>query len=153
MRGRGSLTTRALAIWAGMLCAVLTAPGNYSVAQTQRAGTTDDQTALAVPRVGLRGTSAVALPQPLPPSEAARIRRIFSLQDKGSIPEAARESGQLADGLLLGTILADRYLHGTYRPTQAELTDWLVRFGDQPEAPSVRTLLERIAPGASAQAD
>jgi soluble lytic murein transglycosylase len=149
MRGRGSLPTCALAIWAGMLCAVLIAPWSYSVAQTQRAGTTDDQTALAVPRVGLRGTTGVALPQPLPPSEAARIRRIFSLQDKGSVPEAARESEQLDDRLLLGTILADRYLHGIYRPGAAELSDWLVRFGDQPDALSVRALLERIAPGAS----
>jgi len=83
----------------------------------------------------------------LPPSEAGRVRRIFSLQGAGSMADAARETERLdADPLLLGTILADRYLRNTYRPTPMELTVWLVRFGDQPEAPAIRGLLERIAP-------
>jgi soluble lytic murein transglycosylase len=146
MRGRGSLQTRALSIWAGMLCAVLAALGDYSVAWAQRPGETDDQTALAVPRIALRGTAGVGLPQPLSPSDAALIRRIFSLQDSGSVADAARETGRLGNDLLLGTILADRYLRGTYRPAPTELTAWLARFGDQPEAPSVRNLLERLAP-------
>lgn len=152
MRGRGSLPTRALTIWVGMLCAVLVAPGYYSVAQAQRTGTTDDQTALAVPRVGLRGAAGVGLPQPLPPSEAVRIRRIFSLQDSGTMADAVRETERLEDGLLLGTILADRYLHNTYRPTPPELTAWLARYGDQPEGPSVRALLDRLAPEARSPA-
>src|ERR1700679_1841959 len=97
MRGRGSLQTRALSIWAGMLCAVLAALGNYSVAWAQRPGETDDQTALAVPRIALRGTAGVGLPQPLSPSDAALIRRIFSLQDSGSVADAARETGQLGN--------------------------------------------------------
>ncbi len=146
MRGWGSLQTRALMIWVGMLCAVLAAQGNYSVAQAQRPGETDDQTALAVPRVGLRGAAGVGLPQPLSPSEAALIRRIFSLQDSGSVADAARETARLENKLLLGVILADRYLHTTYRPAPAELTDWLVRFGDQPEAAAIRGTLGRLAP-------
>jgi soluble lytic murein transglycosylase len=146
MRGRGSLQTRALVIWAGMLCAVLAALGNYSVAQAQSAGETDNQTALAVPRIGLRGAAGVGLPQPLSPSQAALIRRIFSLQDAGAVADAARETARLDSDLLLGTILADRYLHSPYRPTPPELTAWLAHFGDQPEAPFIRDLLERIAP-------
>ncbi len=146
MRGRGSLQTRALMIWAGMLCAVLAALGNYSVAQAQSAGETDNQTALAVPRIGLRGAPGVGLPQPLSPSQAALIRRIFTLQDSGALADAVRETGRLDSDLLLGTILADRYLHSPYRPAAPELTAWLARFGDQPEAPFIRDLLERIAP-------
>jgi soluble lytic murein transglycosylase len=146
MRGRGSLQTRALVIWAGMLCAVLAALGDYSVAQAQRTGETDNQTALAVPRIGLHGAAGVGLPQPLSPSQAALIRRIFSLQDAGSVADAARETGRLENDLLLGTILADRYLHSPYRPASPELTAWLARFGDQPEAPFIRDLLGRIAP-------
>lgn len=66
--------------------------------------------------------------------------------------DAARETERLdADPLLLGTILADRYLRNTYRPTPPELTAWLVRFGDQPEAPAIRGLLERMAPELAAQ--
>lgn len=149
MRGRGSLHTRALLIWVGMPCAVLVALGNYSVAQAQRPGDADDQTALAAPRIGLRGAPGIGLPQPLSPSEAARTRRIFSLQDSGAIADSARETDRLENPLLLGTILADRYLRGAYRATPAELTAWLARFGDQAEAPAIRSLLERVSPGAA----
>ena len=148
MRGRGSRLTRALLTWVGVLAAVLAAAGGYSIAQAQGPGETADQTALAVPRVGLRGAAGVGLPQPLSPSEAAQVRRIFSLQGAGSVAEAARETERLQNDLLLGAILADRYLRS--QPTAAELAAWLTRFGDQPEAPAIRGLLERLAPGATA---
>jgi soluble lytic murein transglycosylase len=131
-----------------MLTAVLAVAGSYSVARAQGGGETADQTALAVPRVGLRGAAGVALPQPLSPSEAAQVRRIFSLQGNNSVAEAARETERLQNDLLLGPILADRYLRG--RPTAAELGAWLIRFGDQSEAPTIRGLLERLAPTAAA---
>ena len=131
-----------------MLVAVLGAASNYSVAQAQGTGETGDQTALAVPRIGLRGAAGVGLPQPLSPSEAVQVRRIFSLQGGGSVAEAARETGRLQNDLLLGAILADRYLRGG--ASAAELADWLARFGDQPEAPVIRGLLERMAPAAMA---
>ena len=136
MRGRGSLLTRALVTWAGMLGAVLAASGNYSVAQAQRSGETGDQTALAVPRVGLRGAAGVALPQPLPPSEAAQVRRIFSLQAAGSLAEAARETRKLQNDLLLGHHSRGSLPAWPYRPAPTELAAWLTRFGDQPEAPA-----------------
>lgn len=146
MRGRGSLWTRALAIGAGVLGAVLAAWGNYSFAQTPGTGGTGDQTALAVPRIGMRGAAGVGFPQPLPPSDATLVRRIFSLQDAGSLAEATRNTARLGDSALLGPILADRYLHTPYRASAAELTAWLARFGDQPQASAVRELLERMAP-------
>ena len=103
---------------------------------------------MAVPRVGLPGTPGIGVPQPLAPSEAALIRRIFSLQGNGSMAEATRETARLQNDLLLGAILADRYLRE--RPTPNELTAWLARFGDEPEAPAIHALLERLAPGATA---
>ena len=109
---------------------------------------TDDQTAFAVPRIALGTTAEVALPQPLAPSEAARIRRIFALQAQGDVADAARETGQLDDHVLLGAILADRYLSGPGQPSVAELNDWLARFGDQPDGPAIRALRARIAPEA-----
>lgn len=130
-----------------MLCAVLTALGNYSVARAQSTGETDDQTALAVPRMELRGAAGVGLPQPISPSQSALIRRIFTLQGSGSMTDAARETARLESDLLLGPILADRYLRASYRPTATELIAWLVQFGDEPEAAAIRTLLERMAPG------
>jgi soluble lytic murein transglycosylase len=151
MRGRGSRQTRALVTWAGVLVAVLVAAGDYSIAQAQRPDETSDQTALAVPRVALRGAVGVGVPQPLSPSEASQVRRIFSLQGSGSLAEAARDTEHLKNDLLLGAILADRYLRD--RPTPAELAAWLARFGDQSEAPAIRGLLERLAPGVAPAAE
>ncbi len=139
-------SARPLWHWVGVFCAVLAAAGNYSVANAQRAGETDDQTALAAPRIGLHGASGVALPQPLAPSEAARVRRIFALQASGNVAEAARESERLENPLLLGAILADRYLGGYYKPSTMELSAWLARFGDEPEAASIQALLDRLVP-------
>jgi soluble lytic murein transglycosylase-like protein len=132
-----------------VFCAVLAAAGNYSIANAQWTGDPDNQTALAVPRVGLRGSPEVALPQPLAPSEVARVRRIFALQAAGNVAEAARETERLENPLLLGAILADRYLNPGYRPTPAELSTWLARFGDEPDATAIQGLLDRLAPAAS----
>jgi soluble lytic murein transglycosylase len=129
-----------------MLGTVLAVLGNYSVAQAQSAGQTGDQTALAVPRIQLHGAAGVGLPQPFSPSDSALVRRIFALQDGGSVTEAVRETARLRDELLLGTILADRYLRTSYRATAEELTTWLARFGEQPEAPAIRGLLDRLVP-------
>lgn len=153
MRGRGPLRTRALAIFGSVLGTVLAVQGNYSVAKAQGADRADEQTALAVPRIQLHGAAGVGIPQPLAPSEANLIRRIFVLQAGTGMAEAVRDTGHLVDGLLLGTILADRYLRPAYHPTPAELTAWLARFGDQPEAAAIRTLLERLAPAAAADDD
>lgn len=130
-----------------MLVAVLAASGCYSVAHAQGPGDSSDQTALAVPRIELRGASGVAQPQPLSPAEAVQVRRVFALQASGSLTEAARETERLPDDLLVGAILADRYLRN--RPSAAELSAWLTRFGDQAQAPAIRELLERLAPSAA----
>jgi soluble lytic murein transglycosylase-like protein len=107
---------------------------------------------MAVPRVGLHGAAGVGIPQPLPPSEASLAKRIFSLQDSGSAAEAARETARLGDSILLGPILADRYLRTPYRATAAEISVWLEHFGDQPQAPIMRELLQRMAPEAASAA-
>jgi hypothetical protein len=78
-----------------MLVAVLAASGGYSTAQAQGTGETSDQTALAVPRIGLPGAASVGFPQPLSLADAAQIRRIFALQATDSVAEAARETGRL----------------------------------------------------------
>ncbi len=128
-----------------MFCAVLAAAGNYSVAHAQRTGQ-DDQAALAVPRVAIYGAQGVAMPQPLAPSEAARIKRILTLQSAGSFAEARRETDHLEQDVLLGPLLADRYLNPGYRPSTAELSTWLEHYGDQPDAPAIAAVLERLSP-------
>ena len=150
MRGRGSRLTRALMTWAGVLAAVLAAAGSYSVAQAQRPGETrgPDRTGGAADgaaRRGRRGTPATAVPQRGGPGP-----REFS-PSRAPVPmaEAARETERLQNDLLLGAILADRYLRGRSRPRRS-LRAWLTRFGDQAEAPAIRGLLERLAPAAAA---
>jgi soluble lytic murein transglycosylase len=101
---------------------------------------------MAVPRIALHDADEVGLPQPLSPSEAVQIRRIFALQASGAFAEAARETDRLDTAWMLGPILADRYLNAAYHPTQAELTIWLADYGDEPEATSIRAVLRRLAP-------
>ncbi len=78
------------------------------------------------------------------------MRRVFELQAGGKVAEAARETEHLQNDVLLGAILADRYLRNP--ASAAELSAWLNAFGDQPEAPAIRGLLEMMAPPAAAPA-
>ena len=105
-----------------------------------------EDTALAVPRILSRGGTGVALPQPLPPSEVARIKRIFALQARGAIPAALAETIEVETttplGMgMLGHILAQRYLGPGTRPGADELQSWLDKWSDLPDAPAVHSLL------------
>jgi hypothetical protein len=143
---------RALIAGAALLAGAVTATG-AARAQTPT-NVTNDDTAMAVPRIGPTTGGGIPLPQPLAPEEAARIRRIFALQDKGQFGDAARETTALgSDSNLLGHLLADRYLAARYRTTPDELKAWLARFADQPDAPALHALLLRRLPrGAPAPA-
>jgi soluble lytic murein transglycosylase-like protein len=106
---------------------------------------------MAVPRiVPPAGSSGVGLPQPLAPSEAARVRRIFALQRQGLIPAAVAETGRLSDTTLLGHILADRLLARPSRATAPALSDWLGRYADLPDACAIYALLLRRTPAGAA---
>ncbi len=94
-----------------------------------------------MPDVVHNGGPEVALPQPLSPSEAAELRRIFALQSRGAMSDAIRASANLGDPLLMGRLLADRYLGRHYRSTAAQLSDWLDTYHNQPDAPAIRSLL------------
>src|SRR4029077_10136786 len=116
MRGIGNTLPRIPAARAFLAGAALLASASAQKAFAQpQDGIGPDDVAMAIPRVAPRGASGVALPQPLPPSEAARIRRIFALQARGDIPAALRETTELDTSTPLGHamqgyILADRYL-------------------------------------------
>ncbi len=132
------------------------ASASKAFAQPQTGG---DDVAFAVPRIAPRGGAPVALPQPLPPSEALRIKRIFSLQQAGNVAAAAREA-ELLDGALvvrgqplgremLGHILADRYLGRFSKPGPDLLQYWLASFPTLPDAPAIHALLvSRLPRGA-----
>ena len=109
----------------------------------------DDELAFAMPRVSPPGGrwGGVGLPEPLAPSEAAAIEAIFSAQASGNFGAADRMRAALTDKLLLGDILADRYLAPSARPTAGQLTAWLKTYGDLADAPAVHAALLRVAKG------
>ncbi len=93
---------------------------------------------------------AVSLPRPLRPSDAALARRVFAMQARGNIPEALRATARMDDTVLLGPILADRYLGRFHHSTVDELTDWLTQYGDSADAPAIHALLLMKLPRGSA---
>ncbi len=154
MRGIGLSTSRLSAARAVLAGAAFLAGTAMRPAQGASGAAASDELAMAVPRVHLpAGLGGVGLPQPLPPSEAARIRRIFALQRRGAIPEAVAETAQLTDTSLLGHVLADRLLGHPARATARALSDWLGRYADLPDSCAVYALLlKRLPPGMRAPA-
>ena len=152
MRGIGYTFSRLPAARALLAGAAFLASASAEKAFAEPQSSADD-TALAMPRVALHGASGVALPQPLPPSEAARIRRIFAMQAQGDIAAAERDTARIDTDTalgraMLGNILADRYLSRfTYvRPSADQLQDWLADWPDLPDAPALHAMLLRHLP-------
>jgi soluble lytic murein transglycosylase len=152
MRGIGVTLSRLPAARAFIAGAAFLAGTMAQVAHAQPMGHGEgDETAMAVPLMMLPGASGgVALPRPLSPSDAVLVRRIFIAQARGDLALAARETGKLENTLLLGSILADRYLGSSHRATAAELTEWLDHYGDQPDASAIHALLLRRLPKGAA---
>ena len=152
MRGIGHTLSRLPAVRALLAGAAILAGTSGPAAFAQGGG--GDQTAMAIPRIGAAeggsGSPAsggyAAFPRPLSPSDAARIRRIFADQAAGRMTAAAALTGALEHKLLLGTILADRYLGPYHRSTPTELTAWLATYPGQPDAPAIQALLARRLP-------
>lgn len=119
--------------------------GNGNGAQTTTA-IRADEAALASLRAPHAGAAGTAFPQPLQPTDAALMRRIFAYQARGNIPEAIRSASALDDNLLLGTALADRYLGHYHRSSFEELSDWLSRYPELPDAAAIHALLLARAP-------
>jgi len=73
----------------------------------------------------------VALPSVLSAEDAERYRTIFALQEKGAWAKADRKIKKLLDRVLMGHVLAQRYLHPTkYRSKYKELKTWLAQYAD-----------------------
>jgi soluble lytic murein transglycosylase len=150
-------TVRAMLAGAAILAGAFTSAahgqmsgsGNGTGTQTTN-GKRTDEVAYAVPRVPHKGSADVAFPQPLTPADVALMRRIFAFQARGNIPEAVRSTAELQDRLLLGTVLAERYLGRYHRSTPDELSNWLMQYGDFPASASIYALLlTRLPKGAT----
>ncbi|MFO1072157.1 MAG: lytic transglycosylase domain-containing protein [Geminicoccaceae bacterium] len=90
-------------------------------------------------------------PQVEPPTlgtaDLVRYREIFLLQHRARWAEADRLITALDDPMLLGHVLAARYLDGSRYPVgYAELATWLERYADLPEGESIYRLAQRLQP-------
>jgi len=91
--------------------------------------------------------AGVAVPGPLSESDVAFYRDIFHVQERGEWKKADRLIAQLADPILMGHVLAQRYLHPTkYRSKYKELKAWMALYADHPDAPRLYKLALRRKP-------
>lgn len=78
---------------------------------------------------------AVILSSVLSADDAERYRKIFALQEKSALSAAAKIIAKLDDDILLGHVLAQKYLHPTaHRSKYTELKPWLDKYADHPDA-------------------
>ena len=76
--------------------------------------------------------------------DAGIYRQIFALQEEGRWKSADKLIRTLENRLLMGHVLAQRYLHPTrYRASYRELHMWLKRYADHPEARRIYRLARK----------
>ena len=85
--------------------------------------------------------TAPPLPEILTESDRALYARIFAIQENGDWRDADRLIKKLDSKVLLGHVLAQRYLHPTkYRSRYVELSSWMKSYADHPDARRIYTL-------------
>lgn len=139
--GAGSSSTwRKFHLYA-LISAALLAPLAGSATESQR-------TAVLPPPTGGREAD---LPSVLTIEDVQRYHWVFQVQDAGNWSAADYEMKLLKDRLLVGQVLAQRYLSKTYKASYKELADWLQNYGDQADAAAIHTLaVQRKSAGAPA---
>lgn len=96
---------------------------------------------------GLRPYDEIPLPLPLKDEDAARYRHIFKLQEQSRWSEADREIARLTNRVLVGEVLAERYLSSNaYRAKFIELRNWLANYADHADAPGIYKLAAKRMP-------
>lgn len=83
---------------------------------------------------------------PLAGGQMAVYRDIFRLQATGLNDQADTLIRTLKDKSLMGHVLAQRYLHHSYKAQFAELKDWLESYADHPDADRIAKLASARAP-------
>ncbi len=126
---------------------LLLAAGGSSFPPCARADTIVDLTSpVPDPVRGIVARPEADLPPVLSRQDEALYRRIFSLGAAADWSAVDELIGQLDDPLLLGHVLAQRYLSATgYRAQPDELAAWLGRYPDLPEAAQISSLLRAKA--------
>jgi hypothetical protein len=87
--------------------------------------------------------AASLLPRVLSARDAALYREVFVLTGQGQWDSVDALIAELGNDLLIGHVLAQRYLHPTaYASRPEELAMWLARYADHPESGQIRELVE-----------
>lgn len=107
------------------------------------------ETAFLAP--GLLGGDLYGRSEPLPrflsDADVRRYKEIFRLQDEGKLRAADRVMRGLDDRILMGHVLAQRYLHPTaYRSSWRDLRGWLALYADHPDADRLYRLAMKRKP-------
>lgn len=86
-------------------------------------------------------------PRVLSDADTQLYQRIFEVQEDGDWKEADRLIAKLSDKLLMGHVLAQRYLHPRkYRSNYKELKAWMAEYADHPQARRIYHLSLRRRP-------
>ncbi len=86
-------------------------------------------------------------PSILGAADIQRYRKIFTAQKRGRWTAARSLIRHLDDRILMGHVLAQRYLHPTkYRSRYGELARWMGRYADHPDAKRIHRLALRRKP-------
>ncbi|HXZ67712.1 MAG TPA: hypothetical protein VEH07_03900, partial [Alphaproteobacteria bacterium] len=121
---------------------IVTPPNNASQASIASAPA-DTASSAPAQDDGLAGERAV-----LTPDDILRYADIFRVDDEGEWSRADAVIKQVENPILIGHVLADRYLSPTYKPSFAELKTWLAKYADLPQADRIYTLaLKHKRPG------
>jgi soluble lytic murein transglycosylase len=142
-RGGGFRRVRS-AVLSGVLAAVV---GVAAAGSSAWAG--DARVALMGAGVGAQpaADALTALPRVLSTADAELYDEIFAVQERGDWARAERLTERLSDRLLMGHVLAQKFLHPTaYRSQYPELKDWLSEYADHPDAPRLYKLAVKRRP-------
>ncbi|NVN05491.1 transglycosylase SLT domain-containing protein [Asaia spathodeae] len=141
-----------------MLCAVLVAGATFNPLRAQESKSTLDpadhdnsqseETAFATPHSSAPGGSN-GLPHPLSASDAALLKEAFRAQRSGDFETAIARSRAAHDNVLIGDLLAERYLNPAYHPEPVQLRLWLKTFPSLADAGAIQNLLVSISPKGS----
>nr|GGH99413.1 lytic transglycosylase [Aquisalinus luteolus] len=91
--------------------------------------------------------AAAQVATPLSEADAARYRAIFQEQEEGDMKTADAIIAKLEDPILMGHVLHQRYMHPTaWRSSYEELSSWLDKYADHPNADVVYALASKRRP-------
>lgn len=114
-------------------------------AAAQTASSAGLEMALLLPRAS-ELEPAAQLPNILSATDVRLYREIFQAQQDGEWAAGDRKLRALKDRRLVGHVLAQRYLHKTYRASYKELAVWLEQHADMPEAIRIHKLASQRMP-------